>query len=69
MHEYGIELWPWTTLPRADAIVLAVAHREYLAMPLKEVTAKVVDGGAFIDVKSAFDPAALTRAGYRLWRL
>jgi len=69
MHEYGIELWPWTTLPRADAIVLAVAHREYLAMPLKEVTAKVVDGGAFIDVKSAFDPATLTRAGYRLWRL
>ena len=28
-----------------------------------------IDGGAFIDVKAAFDPEALRIAGYRVWRL
>jgi len=28
-----------------------------------------VIGGAFIDVKAAFDPAAITGAGFKLWRL
>jgi UDP-N-acetyl-D-galactosamine dehydrogenase len=29
----------------------------------------MIKGGAFIDVKAAFDPAAITGAGYKLWRL
>ena len=28
IHEYGVTLTPWAELPRADAIVAAVAHRE-----------------------------------------
>jgi UDP-N-acetyl-D-galactosamine dehydrogenase len=31
MHEYGVKLEAWDDLPRADAIVAAVAHREYQA--------------------------------------
>jgi UDP-N-acetyl-D-galactosamine dehydrogenase len=31
-HEYGIELTPIRQLPKADAVVLAVAHREYRAL-------------------------------------
>ena len=69
MHEYGVRLLAWHDLPRADAIVAAVAHREYAALHADDLGEKLVDGGAFIDVKSAFDAAQITRAGYRLWRL
>jgi UDP-N-acetyl-D-galactosamine dehydrogenase len=69
MHEYGVRLLPWDELPRADAIVAAVAHREFHALGVEELGKKMVKGGAFIDVKAAFDGGALQDAGYRLWRL
>ena len=69
MHEYGVKLQRWCDLPRADAIVAAVAHREYAALAAEDFGDKLVPGGAFIDVKSAFDATALKSAGYRLWRL
>jgi len=69
MHEYGVRLERWEDLPRADAIVAAVAHREYQAMSVEDLGRKLVKGGAFIDVKAAFDAAAITGAGYKLWRL
>ncbi len=70
MHEYGIALTPWTGLPAAaDALVAAVAHREYRMRPLAELTAHLKPGGVFIDVKSAHEAAALTAAGLRVWRL
>ncbi|WP_395701279.1 nucleotide sugar dehydrogenase [Aquabacterium sp.] len=69
MHEYGVRLLPFEELPRADAIVAAVAHREYAGLTLEDIGRKLVKGGAFIDVKAAFDEPAITAAGYRLWRL
>lgn len=70
MHEYGITLTPWDQLPaKAEAIVAAVSHREYLAMPLADLTGKLKPGGVFVDVKSAYDPAAIRAAGCTLWRL
>ncbi|MCZ2441616.1 MAG: nucleotide sugar dehydrogenase, partial [Burkholderiales bacterium] len=69
MHEYGVTLEPWDALPRADAIVAAVAHREYQALSVEDLGRKMIKGGAFIDVKAAFDQAALAEAGYRVWRL
>jgi UDP-N-acetyl-D-galactosamine dehydrogenase len=69
MHEYGVRLLPWHELPRADAIVAAVSHREFMALGVDDLGKKLVKGGAFIDVKAAFDAAALTGAGYRVWRL
>jgi UDP-N-acetyl-D-galactosamine dehydrogenase len=69
LQEYGVTLMPWADLPRADAIVAAVAHREYAAMTVEDFGRKLVRGGAFIDVKSAFDRNAIVDAGYRLWRL
>ena len=68
-HEYGIELETWESLPRANAIVVAVAHREFLARPLDDYLAKVVEGGCFVDVKSQFDLDALRQAGLTVWRL
>jgi len=69
MHEYGVRLLPFEELPRADAIVAAVSHREFVAMGADDFGRKLVKGGAFIDVKAAFDAKAMLAAGYKLWRL
>ena len=68
-HEYGIELESWDTLPRADAIVVAVAHRQFVARPLGDYISKAADNACFIDVKGRFDLAALKSAGLTVWRL
>jgi UDP-N-acetyl-D-glucosamine/UDP-N-acetyl-D-galactosamine dehydrogenase len=68
-HEYGLELEPWDVLPRADAVIVAVAHREFVAKPLADYLGKVVAHGCFIDVKSQFDMMALQSAGLTVWRL
>lgn len=69
LHEYGVRLVPFAELPRADAVVAAVAHREYAALSPAELAALLMPGGAFIDVKAAFDSTALRTAGFRVWRL
>jgi UDP-N-acetyl-D-glucosamine/UDP-N-acetyl-D-galactosamine dehydrogenase len=68
-REYGLELDTWDALPRANAVVVAVAHRQFIARPFADYLAKVVEGGCFIDVKSQFDVMALQRAGLAVWRL
>ena len=68
-HEYGLELKAWDELPRADAIIAAVSHRELLARPLSGLLSKVAENGCFIDVKSQYDQAALLKAGLSVWRL
>jgi UDP-N-acetyl-D-galactosamine dehydrogenase len=69
LHETGVRLLQWDDLPRADAIVAAVAHREFAELQMEDVNRKLVRGGVFIDVKSAFSTKEITSAGYRLWRL
>ncbi|OOG54281.1 nucleotide sugar dehydrogenase [Polaromonas sp. C04] len=69
VREYGVPLLPWNDLPRADAIVAAVAHREFTTLTVEDFGRKLVKGGAFIDVKAAFDRNAIEGAGYKLWRL
>jgi len=68
-HEYGVSLTAWDKLPQSDAIVAAVAHKEFLARPLSDYLGKLKRGGAFIDVKSAYDDKALKAAGMTVWRL
>jgi UDP-N-acetyl-D-galactosamine dehydrogenase len=46
-----------------------VAHREYQALSVEDLGRRMVKGGAFIDVKAAFDQKALEAGGYRVWRL
>jgi UDP-N-acetyl-D-glucosamine/UDP-N-acetyl-D-galactosamine dehydrogenase len=69
MHEYRIPLVAWNELPEADAIVAAVSHKEFLAMPQVELLGKLKSGGVFVDVKSVYDAVAIESAGHRLWRL
>ena len=68
-HEYGIGLTAWDKLPMAEAIVAAVAHKDYLDMGIAKIAQKLKPNGIFADVKCAYDPAAVTATGARLWRL
>ena len=68
-HEYGIELEDWAALPRADALIVAVAHKEYLARAAADFLGKVAPGGCVLDLKGALDLDALRRAGCTCWRL
>ncbi|MCW5692467.1 MAG: nucleotide sugar dehydrogenase [Pseudolabrys sp.] len=68
-HEYGVSLTAAADLLPADAVVFAVAHREYCdeGWPLLQRLLKGGEG-AVLDVKSKLD--RVTRpAGIDLWRL
>ena len=56
-------------LPQADAIVLAVSHKEFAARPLADYQAKLTANGVLADVKAVFDPQAVRAAGIPFWRL
>ena len=68
-HEYGLELHSWESLPKAKAIVAAVAHKPFLGMKIDTLLKKLETGGCFIDVKSRFDSQAIAAAGMHVWRL
>ena len=69
LHEYGVALQPLSSLRQADAVVAAVSHREYATLSMADIGKVLKPGGAFIDVKAAFDAVLLREAGYRVWRL
>jgi len=69
MHEYGLKLTSWDELPRADAIVSAVAHRALRERSIDDLAAKLVPNGVYVDVKSQVDAAALRSRGVKVWRL
>jgi UDP-N-acetyl-D-glucosamine/UDP-N-acetyl-D-galactosamine dehydrogenase len=68
-REYGVTPLPWEDLPRADAIVAAVAHTAFAKLDAQDLARKVIRDGCFIDVKSRFDATALRGAGLKVWRL
>ncbi|MCC6196836.1 MAG: nucleotide sugar dehydrogenase [Burkholderiales bacterium] len=69
MHEYGVALESWDDLPRADALVAAVAHRTFRACPLDLMLTKLAPGGLYVDVKCQADAEALRKRGIEVWRL
>ena len=69
LHEYGVTLTAWDDLPRADAIVAAVAHRAFTQRPVDELISKVVPGGLYMDVKAKANMETLRSRGIQVWRL
>lgn len=69
LRECGVRLQTWEALPRADALIAAVAHRPFLELSAEDLQRKLVKGGCFIDVKACFDRKSLEAAGMRVWRL
>ena len=68
-HEYDLTLVPFNKLKKADAVVVAVAHRDYRAITPNQFLSLMGKKPVLIDVKGIYDAAALRRAGVRFWRL
>jgi UDP-N-acetyl-D-galactosamine dehydrogenase len=69
LHEYGVELVPWDRLPKAAAIVAAVAHRAFKARPVSDYLERLLPNSVVADVKSQFDADDLEGNGVTVWRL
>jgi UDP-N-acetyl-D-galactosamine dehydrogenase len=69
LQEYGVELLSWDELPKADAIVAAVSHKQYAELTIDDFRKKIIERGTFIDVKSLFRADMLKASGYNVWRL
>jgi UDP-N-acetyl-D-galactosamine dehydrogenase len=68
-HEYGIKLTPLESLRPADAVILAVAHKDYVAGSWALVAKLLKDRqGIVLDVKAKLDRAKKPE-GIDLWRL
>jgi UDP-N-acetyl-D-mannosaminuronate dehydrogenase len=69
IHEYGIKLVEAKSLAPADAVILAVAHHDYVSGGWGFVTSLLKrEQGIVLDVKSKLERAAKPR-GVELWRL
>jgi UDP-N-acetyl-D-galactosamine dehydrogenase len=67
IHEYGLALSDVSHIEHADALILAVPHREFLR-DIPALLAKLKPLGVLIDIKSAIDPAAVPK-GITYWSL
>lgn len=72
-HEYGIDLLPFESLPKADCLIVAVGHNQFRSMStmqLKTMFKDVPDEEkVLIDVKSLYRLDELKASGMRFWRL
>jgi len=68
-HEYGIDLHPLEPLPRAEAVIIAVAHRQIRALSPAALVAAVGPGAPCLDLKAVFTREALSDAGLNAWRM
>jgi UDP-N-acetyl-D-galactosamine dehydrogenase len=69
LHEYGLRLAAWDSLPAGDALILAVAHQQFLRLSPVDFMKKIVRGGCVVDLKSVLDAQAFRREGLSVWRL
>ena len=68
MHDYGLSMCLAAVNRRHDLVVLAVPHREYLAMGVEALAALVADRGVFADLKNGLNEKPETFPT-RLWHL
>lgn len=69
MEEYGVALSEWSDLAGAEAVIVAVAHSEYKAMPTEKIKEICAPGAVVMDVKSLLDRSAFDGSDLKLWRL
>lgn len=73
-QEYGVEIVPYSEIPKADCVIVAVGHKEFRAMSmmqLKELfkAESTDDEKVLIDVKSLYRMDELKASGMRFWRM
>ena len=66
---HNVELLNWEQLPQADAIILAVSHKQFLERKLTDYQKIIIKNGCFIDVKSVMNKKTLKNLGLNVWQL
>lgn len=69
LEEYGVSLKAFAELPKADAVVVAVAHEEYRSMSPENMKGLMNTDASLIDVKSVYDDGFYSKVGAKVWRL
>ena len=70
MREYAIDLQDFDEVNGIDAIILAVAHKQYREIPLERLKEKYSNGTkVLVDVKSIISPKEAERQGFLYWSL
>lgn len=73
LHEYGVALAGLETIRDMDAVILAVAHREFSGMSMAELDKLFKDGPngkkVLVDIKGLLNRREYESAGYIYWRL
>ncbi|MBQ9875221.1 MAG: nucleotide sugar dehydrogenase [Thermoguttaceae bacterium] len=67
---YGVQFVDLSDIRDMDAVILAVAHKEFSHFSMKDVDAFFGKGPkALLDIKGILDRAEYEKAGYAYWRL
>ena len=69
--EYGVDIIDMADVKDADALVLCVAHKEFVALSAEEINALYSSEGknVFFDVKSAFSKEQFKDYNFSYWSL
>ncbi|MDT8375568.1 MAG: nucleotide sugar dehydrogenase [Mariprofundaceae bacterium] len=68
-REYRISLVAFDDIKPADAMIVAVAHHEYINLGAGKLCSMVRKGGIFMDLKSLFKRTEIEQLGLIDWRL
>ena len=71
-REYGITFAKEDELKDADAVILAVSHKEYETLTMQQIDGFYAANGrqkVLSDIKGMLDKDAYEKAGYLYWRL
>ena len=67
---YGIQLERLDAVRGMDAVIAAVAHKEFLDLQIEDVDGLFGDGRkVLMDIKGIFEREKYKLAGYEYWRL
>ena len=73
INEYNIELVPTSLMKNLDAIILAVAHKEFLKLQIDNISAcfdaSSTHQRVLMDIKGILNRQEYESAGYSYWRL
>jgi UDP-N-acetyl-D-galactosamine dehydrogenase len=70
MREYALDIHDFDEVNGIDAVILAVAHKQYREIPLERLKEKYSNGAkVLMDVKSVFTPIEAEQQGFLYWSL
>ena len=70
MREYALNIQNYDEVSGVDAVILAVAHKQYREIPLERLQEKYSKGAkVLMDVKSIFMPREAEQQGFLYWSL